>query len=421
MKKNLFLFFVFIIIINTSYIHSVTVDNNKNLNLTMDKAVEMANKYNPSLKALKFAIQAQKENEKVAFSGYFPTINLNETPYFQNEQKGLQNRISIEGRQLVYSFAGPLQQLKIAQKQTDVAKLSEEERKDYLRYFVEASFLQSWLLQRKNKAIKTLNSSADETIKKAEHQNKLNLLSKNQWLQDEATFASNLANVYLYSDELKNAQNQLEFYIGKQFESKDETITLIWDSKQEIKVENLENYYQKAIKNRKDIQRKQKETEVFKETEYYYKKGNAPELKIMGSVSKDSNAYYNCHQVGLYLTWNIFDGGTKHYEQHKAHAEMLKALEEKEYLINQAKYDVQKAYNNLSILLKQLAAQNIQLTQAKNDYILNKQKYEIGDISKVDFEQAKYNWENQKFIWLSLKINTAVKERELQYACGFPE
>ncbi|MCF7799955.1 TolC family protein [Candidatus Babeliales bacterium] len=420
MKKIFFNLFILIAILNVSYVYTATY-NNKNLNLTIDKAVEMANKYNPSLKALKFAIQAQKENEKVAISGYFPTVNLSETPYLQNAQNGLQNKIAVEGRQLVYSFAGPLQQLKIAQKQTDVAKLSEEERKDFLRYFVEASFLQSWLLQRKNKLIKALNFSADEKIKKSEHQNKLDLLDRNTWLQDEATFANSLANVYLYSDDLKNAQNQLEFYIGKQFDNKDKIITLIWDSKQKIKVESLENYYQKAFKNRKDIQRKQKETEAFKETEYYYKKGNAPELRVMGSVSKDSNSYYNNHQVGLYLTWNIFDGGTKHYEQHKAHAEMLKALEEKENLINQAKYDVQKAYNDLAILLKQLAAQNIQLTQAQNDYIFNKQKYEIGDISKVDFEQVKYNWENQKFIWLSLKINTAIKERELQYACGFPE
>lgn len=105
MKKNLFLFFALITIINASYIFSFTDDNkNKNLNLTMDKVVEMANKYNPSLKALKFAIQAQKENEHVALSGYFPTVNLNETPYFQNTQSGLQNRFSVEGRQLVYKI-----------------------------------------------------------------------------------------------------------------------------------------------------------------------------------------------------------------------------------------------------------------------------------------------------------------------------
>lgn len=399
--------------------------------LNMNQAVQMAYEYKPILKALKFAIKASREDEKKALAGYFPQITFQDTIY---TSKGaiadvtggvvsagginVENNFSVQASQLVYSFAGPLESRRIARKGTEIAQYTEEQQKDLVRYNVEVSFLQSWILQKKNELIKSLNDSSIENIKKAEHQNKLSLLGKNDWLKDASGYAQNQATVFYYSDELNNAQSQLEYLIGKQFEGDAETINLEWDSNQEIKLESLENYYEKALKSRKELKEKQKEIELQSESQSFYKKTYLPSINLSGNVVR--NAGVSSSIINLNFNWAISDGGANFHESNKANANKLKAILEKDELTKQIKYDVQKAYYDLSTLLKQLTAKNIQLSQAQNEFNLNELQFNVGLISKVDFENSKLNWETQKFDWLTLKISTAIKERELSFACGYP-
>jgi len=419
MKKNI-VFILFVLFFQTFTTKFCFAEKQiQNINLNMNESVQMAYKHKPSIKAYQYAIQANKASEKVAMSGYLPQISINENPYVSSGSNGIQNNISVNAKQLVYSFAGPLEKYKIAQKGTEESEFAEEREKDYVRFFVESSFLSAWFQQRRNKLIQSLNQSATQTLKKAEHQNKLDLLGKNDWLIDASDYAANMSTVYSYDDDLDNAQSQLEFWIGKPFKDDNQTITLAWKSKQNIDLQPLNNYIAKALKNRKEIKIKQKEIEKQKETESYYKRTYLPSFNLTGRSARNSTA--GNHIVGASLEWNIFDGASNYQESNKAHANMLKAMQEKESYVLQAKYDVQKSYYDLSQLLKQLVAQNIKLTQAKNEFVLKKQKYEIGDISKVALEASKYNWENQKIAWLTLKVNAATKERELIFACGYPE
>ncbi|MFC1894884.1 TolC family protein [Candidatus Dependentiae bacterium] len=391
----------------------------KKLKLTMQEVVKMAHKNRPSLKAYKFATQASKQDEKKAISGYFPQVTLNEQPFFQNGLKGLQNSISLQTNQLVYSFAGPIQQYKIAKKITESSKYQEETHKDLVRYQVEVAFLQSWLLQRKNKYIEFLEKSSNQDINKSEHENKLNLLDKNDWLNDAATYSQNMYTVYSYSDQLYDAKNQLEYYIGKPFKSETSTIILTWDSAKQISLKQLEYYYQKAINNRKEIKQKQKEVEQYMEYQSFYKKTYLPSLSISGKSGRTSGIKNN--SIGAVFTWNMLDGGANYHESNKANANKLKAIMEKENYVQQAKFDVQKSYYELATLLKQLVSQSVRLRQAENEFVLKKQEFNIGTISKVDLESAKYNWESQKFNWITSKINTSIKQRELYYSCGYPQ
>jgi outer membrane protein TolC len=415
MKKNLSFILFFLIFIPRN---SFTQSTKQILKLSMDQAVEIAHKNRPSLKAYKLATQASRENEKVAMADYFPKVNLSNNPTYKTEHKGLQNTTSLQASQLVYSFAGPLQNKKIAEKGTDISKLSEEEHKILIQYEVESSFLNSWLLQRKNQFIEKLNQSAEQALKKSEHQNKLNLLDKNTWLTDAATYAQNMSTVHYYTDELNNAQNILEYYIGKQFEDSKQTITLVWNSEKEINLKKLEYYNQLAMQNRKEIKIKQKEVEQYKEYKTYHNNSYLPNVSMSGNVSKNNHTASN--SISLNFDWPLFDGGASFHKKNQANANMLKAMQEKESTVQLIKYQVQNTYYELAQRLKQLVAQNISVTQAQNEYDLKKIKYKIGDISKVDLKEAKYNWEIAKFTWLELKISAAIKERELLYYCGYP-
>ncbi len=407
--------FLFLLITNT-ICKSIT---QKNTILTMNQAIKMAHKHRPALKALKFATQAYKYDEKKAMAGYFPQLRLIEQPYFSTYAKGLRNNIKLSGSQLIYSFAGPIQSRRIARKTTEISKLTEEQQEDLVRFDVETAFLQSWLLQRKNRKIESLNQSSLETIKKAENQKKVDLLGKNDWLIQASAFAQNQSTVHLFPDELSNAQSQLEYLIGKKFDDKAETITLQWDSKKKTPFRPIDFYYHKALKNRKEIKSKQKEIEQYHEYQNFYKKTYLPSINLSGDVGRNSGITISA--VGIALNWQLSDGGTNFHESNKANANKLKAIMEKDETIKLVKYEVEAAYYELSQLLKQLVAQYITLSQAKNEFDLKKLQFKIGDISKVDFETSKYNWENQEFVWLTLKINTTIKERQLIYACGYPQ
>lgn len=392
--------------------------------LNMQDCVNEAYKYRPSLKALKFAIQASKSEEKKAMADYFPKVTLKEQPYFATGMRNIQNSIALDASQLIYSFAGPLEQKRIAQKGTEISKLNEEQTKDLIRYEVETNFLQSWLLQRKNKLIESLKNSSIQNIKKAENQNTVNLLGQNDWLIAASDFSQNQATVHLFVDELGVAQSRLEFLIGKKFNDEDNSILLEWDSGEKIELKDLDLYKDKAMQNRKEIKHKQKEIEQQYEYQNYYKKTYLPSVKLVGRTGRSdqlSGFASVSNAIGLSIDWQFSDGGANFHESQKANANKLKAMMEKQEITKQVINDVQVAYYELAQLLKTLVAQNVTVTQAKNEYELNKLRFKIGDISKVDFETSEYNWQNQEFIWLTTKINAAIKKQQLLFVCGYPK
>ncbi|MCK4651423.1 TolC family protein [Candidatus Babeliales bacterium] len=395
------------------------IKNKNEIKLTIKQAVKMAYKHQSSLKAKKFATQASKENEKGSLTGYFPQVNFKTSQSYSKGSKGLHSNTSIEASQLVYSFAGPLEKYKIAKKGTAITEYNKQTHKDLIRFQVESSFLQSWLLQRKNKFIKSLNKSSLDTFNKSLHQNKLNLLNKNDWLNQAAIYAQNISTVYLYTDELNNALNELEFLIGKQLVKNNKKINFVWNPKKKVILKNLNYYINLGISNRKEIKQKQKEVEQQEENKKFYKKSCLPNLNINGNAGRGEGT--SSASIGINISWNISDGGTNFYESRKSNANRLKALMEKNYYIQQAKYDIKKAYNELLQYLKQLKAKNIRLAQSKNELNLQKLKLDIGEISQIDFEQTRLNWETEKFNWLTIKVNLSIKECELMYSCGYPQ
>jgi outer membrane protein TolC len=401
------------------YTHIKAQKANPVFHLSMNKAVEMAYKHRPSLKAQKFATQATKTGEKKALAGYMPQVTIQESNAFSSGSRGLQHSIGVQATQLVYSFAGPLEEYKIAKQGTKASKFSEETHKDLVRYEVEASFLASWLLQRKNEYIQSLNKSSGKRFEEEKYKNNVNLLNKNDWLKQVATYSEKLSTVYLYTDELNNAQNELEYFIGKPFGQDIKKITLVWDNEQKITVEPLHYYVDLAIQNRKEIKQKQIEMEQQEEYRRYYKKTYLPSVSLSGDSTRSSGSASS--SVSLNLTWNIFDGGATFQDSNKANATRLKLLMEKNSYIQQAKYEVEKAYNELAQYLKQLVAKDLRLAQAKNEFDLKTLQFKIGEISPAEFEEATFSWETEKFAWLTLKVSAALKERELIYACGYPQ
>ena len=397
--------------------------------LTLDKAIEIAYKNRPSIKAYKFATQASRYVEKQKLSGYFPQLTLSEKNYFANGVKGSTNQVAFNASQLIYSFASPLDEYKIAKKGTEITKYSEETHKEYIRNAVEKSFLNAWLLQKKHTFIKTLQISAQTTFSKNRTEKKVNLLSQPDWLQKAATYSQNELTVALYSDDVNTIHKQLEYYLGKSInltfhsnpKAHGEKMILQWNAQKKIRIGHLNNYYDAAIKNRKEIKSKQKQIEQHKETSKLYKNMYLPSLNAFGQVEKISNHNKKMSIAGLSLSWNLFDGGKYFQQSQETHANMLKATMEKQDTIQQIKFEVESAYYALSQALKQLLAYEISLKQAISQYKKSENQHKIGQTSNVELKEAKCNLQTAKYSWLEYKVNATIKEKNLMYYCGYPE
>ena len=419
MKKFLNIFIYIFNCISYTQIYMQDQSFNTQNNLDIKQAVDIAYKNRPSLKALKFATQTYEFGEKVAISGYLPQLTLSSGESFASSSKGPQNSTTVAASQLLYSFAGPERLKRIARKDTEISKLNELNHKNLIRNEVEISFLQTWLYQEKKKAIETLSNSAKQTVDKAEHQDKLKLLGQNDWLTSAATYANSMANVYLYLDELLASQSQLEYLLGDAFLKDGKYQTLSWDSSEQIKVKALDYYHDLALKNRKEIKMKNKEIEKYEESEKYYKYNYLPDFNLTGQASRASQVVTN--NIGVNLSWNLFDGSSKYYQSQQENAKRLKTIQERENYLQEIQYDVEKSFHDLLKYKKLLTAKDAALAQAENAYNLAKLNYKIGNISKVDLDNSMYAWENARFDWLTAKVNTAIKQSELFFACGYPE
>jgi outer membrane protein TolC len=88
---------------------------------------------------------------------------------------------------------------------------------------------------------------------------------------------------------------------------------------------------------------------------------------------------------------------------------------------NKIKTEVNDAFRSLTKSLSSLKAKKVEYLQAKNNFELQQQRYDIGDISRVDFENSKTDWESAQLTYMKAQAETKLNERKLYFACGYPE
>lgn len=452
----------FLFILCLCFITSTTIVAKPNMNaqkadrrytISLDDAIQIAYRNRPNLLAYKHMIEASRMAAKQELSGYFPTINLNSDIVQTKGDHNPYDITQISVKQLVYSFSGPIEKYKKAKKNTDIVKLENKAYANEIRNKVELAFLDGWLSQTEYSSMQALYNSTTETFKYNKHQNKLQLLDKKDWLKSTTEHAYDLANFYKYEDRLASAQRYLEFLMGQPFDfavqKKDSgkkiilqedpnkiKITLDWDPNKKINIKPLRKYYELAFKNRPEIKKASKNIEIAQDDIDIAMGAKLPEIYASGNVNHTGGneivvggaggeiskpGQHSNFQIGLGITWSIFDGLLNSYKADQAQANKLKAILDKDQTLQQIKYDVESAYYALLQALKDLKAKNAEYIQTKNDFILNKQQFEIGEISKVDFEAAKTTWEKAKLTLIISQIALTKAERNLMYSSGYPE
>lgn len=421
-------------------------------NLTIQEAVDIALRNKPNLAAYKHAIEASKAKGMQVWSAYLPQVNLDTTIAQGMGQGDPQTTISLGAQQLVYTFAGPIENYKMAKKQTNIIELSGDKDKKAIKNAVEAAFIECWRAQQQQNHIKALHKSSTETYQKQAHANKLQLLDKSDWLKSNTEHAQNLAFVENYYQGVELAQKKLEFFMGqpidltltklekpssRQHAPKRHVITLAleWQAPEEVNPQPLSTYYKFAMKNREELKIADKSVGIAKDQAYIAQRSNLPSVSVSASAgyaSRESTPVgaaavaqhnvppRNFYTFGAQVSWPIFNGLLNDYKEKEAHATMLKEMLGKDQALQDIKLAVDSAYHTLNQALTSLKAKKVDLQYTRNNLKLKQLQFKTGEIAKVDLDAAFTEWERAEYSWIELITDVAIKERNLAFACGYP-
>lgn len=406
--------------------------------LTLDQAVREALIKKPSIHAFSYNVKNYTQQKKGVIAGFFPSVSASGTFYNTNNSSSAQDAFSVQVNQTIFNLS-KVSEYRVLRAQEAAAKHEKEKHMDDIRFATETAFLNSWLLQQQLKLIVLLFSSSKENFEQADHQHKLNLLDKNDFLKAKATYSSSLSTVNAYEHNLSEAEKSIEYYIQtpisllvpkKDFLKTNGMTeltsffptTLEWNHSKKITVEPFDNYYQKALQNRKDLKAKDRIIESKSATKNLYLASYVPSVGISGSATKThfrpTGSSYS-KEGKISASWSF--GLPNALKYRAANADKMKSVLEKQDLEKQIKLEVQTAYSSLQKEINNLKAQTVSYQQAKNEFDLKQQENQSGLISPVAFQTAKYTYENARIAWLNQIVTTTLKERELQKVCGYPE
>lgn len=430
-KKKIFILIISVSLIQLIQSKPIEVKYQTQQTLTIEQAIQYAYKNNPSIHAYEFNIKNYEKQQKSKLSSYIPNVTLSETLYDTQTKSGIQSSAAMQASQTILNFS-KMDDYKKAGKTVVSARYQKEMHKNEIRFAIESAFINGWLLQQKSNLIDKLYFSTKETFQAKKHAHELNLLNKNDWLKEAAAYSTNLATVITYQDDINKAEKELAYYTGlqniilykKQSTNNNPILKLKLKPMQNFTPHPIEKYIADAIANRNDIKIQQKEIEKEHLESSYYAKQYLPKLSVFGNVSKNTmrtgNSYYSS-DAGIKVSWNVFDGLSNYFYKSAADARKTKASLNKEDVIAKVKLEIEQAYSNFRKEINSLDAQRISYYQSYNEFKLEKQRSKLGIISKVDFQTAQLSWEEAKYKWVTQVTNTMIKQKILDYTCGYPK
>lgn len=423
--------------------------------LTMHKAVAQALAHRPDLDALRYVVQAQRSLAKAEISGYLPTIVLGSDISKQNGQKTLGSSTSVAANQLIYSFAGPLQRYQQAKNLTEISELDRAIMANMIRLETEKAFLQTWLIQEQNEAIQALTKSTETTFKRQDRRNDLGQRNKEEWLQDVEDNATNEGRIDEYYDNTQIVYKRLEFLMGQSLEllPSDDTmeqfyqphVTLAWQCKDTYHLRPLALCQEDALTFRPEIPQGLKRVAVQKWNVKIAQGLRLPTIAAtaeagcvvtpantistsptdFGEVISVNRSNYptidSFWSIGVCFRWPLFDGLVTQYQQQQAQAIKVKEMLDNDQTLLRIKQEVHEKYFELAKAIKQLKTQKANYERNQNAFSLMEQKQALGKASDADFDAAQTAWNQAQLDWLARNVVVAQAERDLAYACGYPE
>ena len=400
----------------------------KNIDMTLDKCIELALGNNPKINAAFHDILASDARIKQVWSNYFPQLNW-QTGYTKMRQLQLSDAL---GENLVFNYyllgQITLQQMLydfgVTQNQATIKRLDYEAYKTTLGATINDVIYQTkdayynLLYAFENKKV------AEDTVEKFElfyNQAKAFYEIGMNPKVDVTIAEVNLSNAKLQLIQADNAVNlavaKLNNVMGVPFIDRYNVI-------ERLKYQPVNIDFQKSIEIARDARPELKLAELrvesAKQTLKLVKKSYFPTLSIegqyqVGGKSWASNYGYN---IGGYLNFPTVNGMLIRNEIKEARYLYDKELANAKNSQNQIYLEIQKAYLTLEEKRNQIPVAMLNVKQSKENYELSYGRYRVGEASPTELKDAQINYQQAQLSYYGALYQYNSARAALEKAIG---
>ena len=400
----------------------------KNVDMTLDRCIELALGNNPQINAAFHDILASDSRIKQVWSNYFPQLNW-QTGYTRIRQLQLSDVFKenltynyylmgqITLQQMLYDFG-------VTQNQATIKKLDYEAYKasfagivnDVIYQTKDAYYNLLWALENKRVAEDNVNKY-ELFYNQAKAFYKIGMNPK----VDVTIAQSNLSKAKW---QLIQADNDINIAIAKLNNVMGVPFIDKYDIKERLEYVPLDITLNQAVdiarESRPELKLAEIKVETAKQTVKLVKKSYFPTLSVEGQYQRggrhwDSNYGYS---VGGYLTFPVVNGMLIRNEIKEAKYLYDKELANAEYTQNAIYLEIQTAYLNLNEKKAQIPVAILQVKQAKENYELSYGRYRVGEASPIELREAQVTYQEAQLSYYDTLYGYNSAKAALEKAIG---
>lgn len=400
----------------------------KNIDMTLDKCIELALGNNPQINAAFHDILASDARIKQVWANYFPQLSW-QTGYTKIKQLQLSDAL---GRNLTFNYyilgQVTLQQMLydfgVTQNQATIKRLDYEAYKTTL-----SATINDVIYQTKDAYFNLLfafenRRVAEDTVKKFEmfyNQAKAFYEIGMNPKVDVTIAEVNLSNAKLQLIQADNAVNlavaKLNNVMGVPFIDK-------YNVQERLKYQPVDVTFNKSVEIARDARPELKlaelKVESANQTMKLVKKSYFPTLSVEGQYQRggkswNSNYGYN---IGGYLNFPTINGMLIKNEIKEARYLYDKEIANAKNTQNSIYLEIQNAYLTLEEKKKQMPVAILGVKQAKENYELSYGRYRVGEASPTELKDAQINYQQAQLTYYNALYQYNSSKAALEKAIG---
>lgn len=416
--------------------------------LTKKEALAITLKNNFGIKIANNNLEVAKNNSSIYNSRFLPTASVNSgANYSRNNQsltftdRNTGNDSEISGNGVVsknYSttmginytiFDGlgrkySYKQLKETYNLTEL-QVRETIENTYLQLFT--IYFQIARLSENTNNLKEALSISKKRLKRAKYQYDYGQSTKLEYLNAQVDVNNDSISYISAKQQLSNAKRGLNVVLGIDKETNYSVETAVVYNT----LLNIDALEQKTIANNALLQQNEKNIAISKFNIKVNKANYFPTLNFNASYAFNRTENENLINpfgaklitsdglnAGLNLTWNIFDGGNRRTRVANAKIALDNqqiALEQQKVTIKNTLKNTWENYKNQLFILK---AQEQNVLSSQNNFERTQERFNLGQITSVEFRQAQINFVNAKTALNNAKFDAKLIELQLLQLSG---
>ena len=432
MKKTNILFFLLFLGI---YINSSAQDT-----LSIESAIGIALEQNFDIQLTENQVKSAENNQSLLNSNYLPTVSARANTGYANGNTSITNQnditVDVIGAEsinyggslslnyMLFNGFGRKNSFEKLKTLYNLANVQKKEQIDNVLLSVYSAYYQVAKSSLQIDIIKEAYEISKQRLVKVNYQYDYAQKTKLDVLNAQVDANNDSLTMVSVKIQLENAKRNLNSLLGESIEKE-------FVVHKEVEIDDLLDY--EVIKQLVDSNNYLLQQVNFNKTisEYDLKINKAawmPSVSTSASYNLNNNLFddqntyaaqdYNGLNVGLNLSWNIFDGGSS-----KVRSQNLKINIEnqdiyKKQLLASLENQLLNAWANYSnqIVIIRLEKENVRVNTENFDK--TKERYNLGQINSIEFRQAQLNLINSKVSLLNAQFDMKLAELKLKKLSG---